>query len=199
MSMNTDFFHFNELLLNMGSVKSPAELQGMLCGRLCGSGTAGDNEWETKALAYLGLEHLARDPEPVTHLKALYARSLRLLEDVNYTFTPLLPGDESSLHRRTEELGFWCQGFLHGIASSGLKGEAQLSSNVADALRDLAQISQVAVGQDDDLEENEVYWQELVEYVKVAVLTIYTERLPQSVQQQPEQPSSLQDKNRPVH
>ena len=58
---------------------------------------------------------------------------------------------------------------------SGLSGEAKLSPDAADALRDLAQISQASLEDDDNVEENEVYWLELVEYVKVAVLTIYTE------------------------
>lgn len=174
MYNNVDFFLLNEMLLNLGSVNSPAELQGMLCGLLCGGKALSEKNWQSTALKFMDLDHITLDDEQAGNLNELYSLTVRLLEDVNFSFTPLLPSDESTMTRRTQELGSWCQGLLHGLGVSGLSGEATLTPDVADALRDLAQISQVSV-EEDDLEENEVYWLELVEYVKVAVLTIYTE------------------------
>ena len=184
-----DFFILNELLLNLGAVHSAAELQGMLCGQLCGGRVLSERDWMRHALEFLDIEHLQLDADQLSQLQALHRVTLSLLSDVNFSFMPLLPDDAYSIERRTEELGYWCQGFLHGLGTSGLSGAAQLGPDVADALRDLAQISQVGVDEVDDKEENEAYWLELVEYVKVAVLTIYSELS--------EQPG--QDNNNVVH
>ncbi len=175
MPEKIDFFTLNELLLNIGAVHSPAELQGLLCGRLSGGDVPPREAWIADVQAFLDIEHVELAPEQAELLHVLYTDTRTLMDDVNFSFTPLLPTDESSMERRTQELGAWCQGYLHGLGVSGLSGEAQLSSDAADAVRDLAHISQAGTNDDDELEENEVYWQELVEYVKVAVLTVYTE------------------------
>ena len=175
MRPEANFYLFNELFLNLGAVNSAAELQGMLCGRLSGGAQLSAESWLEKVTDFMDIGHVQLSEEQRSQIRQLYHDTLRLLEDVNFAFVPMLPGDEASIDRRTAELAAWCQGFLHGIGLSGLDGDAQLSPEVADALRDLAQISQASVDGDDDLAENEVYWQELVEYVKVAVLTVYTE------------------------
>ncbi|WP_086929802.1 UPF0149 family protein [Agarilytica rhodophyticola] len=199
MQNNLDFFVLNEMLLNIGSVNSPAELQGMLCGLLCGGKALSEEEWRSVALDFMDLAHITLNEEQQSNLIALYELTARLLEDVNFSFMPMLPGDESTITRRTQELGYWCQGLLHGLGVSGLSGEASLSPEVADALRDLAQISLVSVDEDDDLEENEAYWLELVEYVKVAVLTVYTELSESNSNQNDSNDNSANDKNNVVH
>jgi len=188
MPQKVDFYLFNELFLNLGAVNSPSELQGVLCGRLAGGAMMSAEDWLALAVEFADIGHVRLSDEQTSQIQELLQETARLLADVNYTFAPLLPGDEATIDRRAEELGLWCQGFLHGLGCSGLKGEAQLSPNVAEALRDLAQISQVSVDSDDDLEENEGYWLELVEYVKVAVLTVHTELV-----------DNTTDKNNVVH
>jgi len=175
MNEKIDFYILNELFLNMGAVNSPAEAQGMLCGKLCGGQDFAQDLWLDEVLRFMDLEDVRPNEEQTSLLGELYQHTIRLLEDVNFRFAPLLPSDEATITRRVEELGYWCQGFLLGIGTSGLTGDSQLSEDVADAVRDLAQISQVGIEDTDELEENEVYWNELVEYVKVAVLTIYVD------------------------
>lgn len=175
MQDKIDFHLLNDQFLNWGAVSSPAELQGLLCGKLCGGLKPSAAQWLEDAGTFLDLENDAFSDEQSDTVHALYELTLRLIDDLNFSFSPLLPGDETSLERRTLELSAWCQGFLHGLGTSGLSGNANLGVDVADALRDLAQICQVSVDADDDIEENEGYWVEIVEYVKVAVLTVYTE------------------------
>ncbi len=175
MPNKVDFFVLNELLLNLGAVCSPSELQGVLCGRISGGDIPTKADWPNEAVQFLDIEHVDLEDEQAQLIDGLYLDTRNLMDDVNFSFTPLLPSDESTIERRASELGSWCEGFLHGLGLSGLSGQAQLSSEVADALRDLAQITQISVDKDDNLEENESYWVELVEYVKVAVLTVYTE------------------------
>ncbi|WP_019603826.1 UPF0149 family protein [Teredinibacter turnerae] len=175
-------FHFlNDQLFNLGSVNSVAELQGMLCGRLCAGERLEAAQWNTLALEFMDLEHLALADEQSALLALILERTQALLDDQQLGFTPLLPADETSLDNRARELGAWCEGFLHGlgqaIGQSGLSADTGLSDDVKDSLRDLAHISQAeAISEgDSETEQDEVYWVELVEYVKVAVLNIYND------------------------
>lgn len=175
MSGKVDFFVLNELFLNLGAISSVSELQGMLCGRLAAGGEVSSEQWPDMALEYMDIDHIHLADDQRSQVDELFHMTLRLIEDVNFGFVPLLPDEDASIERRAQELGAWSEGFLHGLGASGLSGDETLGPDVADALRDLAQISQLCVDSDDDIEENEVYWQELVEYVKVAVLTIHSE------------------------
>ncbi|WP_075184863.1 UPF0149 family protein [Teredinibacter haidensis] len=173
-------FHFvNDQLMNMGSVNSVAELQGLLCGRLCAGDRLDAQQWQQVALEFLELDFITPNEEQEALFKLILENTDKLLNDQQYSFQPLLPDDNASLERRAQELAGWCEGFLHGlgqtIGKSGLGQGAELPKDVADALRDMAHISQAAVDAELDAEQNETYWVELVEYVKVAVLTVYTE------------------------
>ncbi len=57
---------------------------------------------------------------------------------------------------------------------AGLSEDATLTGDIADALGDLAAISQIGT-LDEESEEDEVSYTELVEYVRVAVLLVYAE------------------------
>ncbi len=170
-----DFEYLNDQFLNMGAIHSVSELQGMLCGMLSGGSDVSREHWRDEAIRFMDLAHLELPEEKLALLDLLLAESEKHLRDDNFIFRPLLPGDSATINRRVDELGAWCQGYLHGLGSSGLSGDATLSPDVAGALRDLAQISNAVLDEDADMEENEVYWNELVEYVKVAVLNIHGE------------------------
>ncbi len=170
-----DFFHLNELFLNSGAINSPSQLQGMLCGKLCGGATMSPEQWLAEAQEFMDIEHVTLDEGQKSLIESLYDQTQLLLQDVNFSFSPLLPEDGASITRRAQELGSWCEGFLLGIGVSGIGGEKKLSADVAEALRDLAQISQVDTSEVEDGDESEAFWVELVEYVKVAVLAVYTE------------------------
>jgi len=133
-------------------------------------------DWSGSAKKFLDIEDLVLNPEQDQVFSLIYTNTSAQLSDDHFRFMPLLPSDSVEIYRRTEELGCWSSGFLHGLGQIlGGRGEDKLPSEVADAMRDIANISQVVVGEDDDVEENEVYWNELVEYIKVAALTIYNE------------------------
>ena len=81
--------------------------------------------------------------------------------------------DDAALDERVMALGEWCQGFLFGLGQSGLSNETQLTTEIADVLRDLAAVAQV--GLNETAEDDEVSYSELVEYVRVAVLLVEAE------------------------
>lgn len=179
MSDILDFNYFNEELLNMGAISSAAELQGMLCGKVCGSGLAEQelpDDWMLEMQRFMDMEFLQLSSDQAALIVELYELTLQNLDDSDFRFRPLLPGEGASMQRRSEELAAWCRGYLHGIGTSGLQATDQLSADVADAIRDMAKISQVEIDPEETNQEKlETDWEGLVEYVKVAVLNVREE------------------------
>lgn len=154
---------------------SPAELHGLLCGRIGGGEQLSEEELVATVAEFLDVA-----PERVEDLgdmlPELYRFSSGQICSSGFEFSPLLPDDDFSLNERLASLGEWCQGFLFGLGNSGLSVETELTGDIADALGDLASISHVGALEDEnDAEEDEVSYTELVEYVRVAVLLIYAE------------------------
>ncbi len=183
MTVFRQYDEWADLLLKLQAIVSPAELQGMLCGRLSGGQRLSPTEWLRAAIEFMDLVdsdlETALDEESRGALLALYEECLANLSDYSRTLNLLLPPDEVTLRQRIDALAGWCEGFLHGLGASGLEGSSQLPPDVVEALRDLAQISQATLDEE-ELEENEFYYTELVEYVRVAVLTLFTELNPTS-------------------
>lgn len=164
-----------DLLLPMGSLNSPSELHGWLCGKLCGGARMEEADWLDQAWEFLdvvgGAGAEAR--EAVAHL---YATTLSQFNDEEFGLQLLLPDDETDLDQRVQALGQWCHGFLSGFGSAGIDGDAQFSADAADALRDLAAIVQAGLGdEDDDEDDAEGDFIEIAEYVRMATLTLFAD------------------------
>ena len=90
------------------------------------------------------------------------------------SFSLVLPDDEFILTQRVEALGFWVRGFLEGLA---LAAKGQLGSSdkdIQELLRDLVAISQID-DQADDSEGAEKEINEIIEYVRIGIVTIFSE------------------------
>jgi len=179
------FEDLNHLLVPLGALNSPAELHGMLCGKFCGGERLDADEWLLEALSFLDLiteddGSLKGDHEGATQtaIGRLYHVALAQLQDSDYSVQLLLPRDEADLQDRTNALGQWCHGFLTGFGSSGVAGTTQFSEDCTDALRDITAIVSIGDGSDDedqDSEGAENDFVEIVEYVRLAALTLFTD------------------------
>lgn len=172
----------NHLLVPVGALNSPAELHGMLAGKLTGGQRLDAEEWLAQALEFLDVitneEHgVESDPEGKVQaeLARLYHVTLAQLQDQGYSFQMLLPDDEATLEDRTRAVGEWCHGFLTGFGSAGIDPEAKFSEDAADALRDMAAIVSIGDGTDEDEEEAEGSLIEIIEYVRMAVITLFVD------------------------
>ena len=100
------------------------------------------------------------------------------MTDSNLEFELCLPdSDRYDLTARVNELAAWCDGFLYGLANAGLQPSEQLTGDVQEILRDFARISQlsdVTSGEEDE----EVAYNEIVEFVRMAALLIAEEVQP---------------------
>ncbi len=172
----------NHLLVPVGALNSPAELHGMLTGKLAGGQRLEGEEWLTQSLEFLDVitneEHgVESDPEGKVQaeLARLYHVTLAQLQDQGYSFQMLLPDDEADMEDRTRAVGEWCHGFLTGFGSAGIDPNAKFSEDAADALRDMAAIVSIGDGGDEEEEEAEASLFEIVEYVRMAVLTLFAD------------------------
>lgn len=174
-------FDFDELgnhLLEQGSDISPARLHGCLCGLLAGGADEApevglDAVAETLDGAFYGAS--------AERIMELYTVSAAALADDEFTFHPLLPDDDEELDVRTAALAEWASGFLEGMAHLRAQlaaGDNPLSKDSDEVMTDIAAMAQATVGEEeDDDEENDLeeHYFELVEYLRFAVLNVFTD------------------------
>ena len=190
MSHQFTFNYLNEKLLNFGSVSSISELHGFVSGRAAGGNALNSEQLVHEQLSFIGLELEDLNDDILSILDFIQNDTREAIVSDGLTFSPLIPEDDYSLARRTQETGAWSQGFLHGFAASKAHDKGDLSAEVADALRDLANIAQADVGDDDVSEEAEKQLVEILEYLKVVVLMIYQEFVAKTSYEQEKQTSS---------
>ncbi len=162
-----------DMLLPLGAVNSPAELHGMLCGRLSGGAPLQVQQWLRLAWEFLDLSGEAGG-EAALVLQQLHRVTQAQLRDEEFGLELQLPDDDTDLDQRLAALSQWCHGFLSGFGSAGIAGDRQLSADASDALRDFAAIVQISADEEAD-EESESHYMELVEYVRMATLTLFLE------------------------
>lgn len=164
----SDFDQVADLFLMEGVDLSPSEWHGCVVGLLV-SGLRSDDL--LAAMGHALKESITGDLMVATEHAA--AASLRALCDPDYGFSPLVPDDDDELEIRSEGLALWSEGFLKGFAA-GVTQSDQVTTESAEILRDLAQIARVEVSGFDDFDEQENDFFELLEYVRVVVLNLYS-------------------------
>ncbi len=99
------------------------------------------------------------------------------LADPLLSFQLLLPGLDLPIAVRAEALVQWMDGFLQGLGESGIR-ERDMNAEARELLKDFLEISELDTDLQDDNENDEKNLFELVEYCRVAVLSLYEEFAP---------------------
>ena len=100
------------------------------------------------------------------------------MTDSNLQFELCLPdSDNIDLSARVNALASWCDGFLYGLANAGLQEKQSLSAEAQEILLDFSRIAQLD-GADTGEEDEEISYNELMEFVRMAVLLIAEEIQP---------------------
>jgi yecA family protein len=165
---------FDELadsLAPLGTLNSPSELQGLLCGKLCGGAVFGEVEWLLEAVEFLDFTQAPDESIRNLLTRLFYATRAQLRGD--FALELMLPDDDTEMEQRLDALSQWCHGFLTGFGSAGVKQD--LSEEARDTLEDLAALVQVAA---DDEDDSEADYMEVTEYVRVAAASLYYEFAP---------------------
>lgn len=166
---NSAYFSFANLLATSGQPVSPAELHGLLLGRSCAGAGFDPQSWLADAAELLG------DTVPDNLQQALIGLQEMVRAELtgsDMAVVLLLPPDEAALPERAEALGEWCQGFLDGFGMT--ISDQALSAEAMEVLQDLASIAQVQSALDES-EDGESDYMEVMEYLRVAPLLLFTE------------------------
>ena len=179
------FSELEEVMRSNGLLSEPSEIHGELCGLSCIMGADAVPAWVSQVMADSGQSGGAAQAS----LEALATATWAALESGDMDLRLLLPDDEYALEMRAEHLGFWCQGFIHGLGAAATPGQDSplLANEVTrEIINDFTQISQAAFTAEETEDEGEAAYMELVEYVRVSVQLSFEELY--RVRQQPDQP-----------
>jgi len=164
-------------LERLDSDMGPAECHGAFTGLLCAAGRVEKGQWLKRLLPEFDSGNLLAK-ESLTVLGNLYDETVHQLNDAVLDFQLLLPDDEDPLEERIEALAEWCQGFLLGMSEGGIKDLAALPGDSGEVMRDLVEIARAGSYDLSDNEEDEISYNELLEYVRTGVLLINEELNP---------------------
>ncbi len=177
MDEKIDFDTLDDVLKRCGSNWNAAQTHGLLTGRLAIGGVAAGADWLLQVLDTTDPNNAACS-ECRKHLDGLYQATFWQLSERLSEFDALLPGDGDDVSVRTEALGHWCEGFLHGLVSAqhGDALKKRLGAEpLSDIIKDMLQMTRAGLDEELDLEENEAAYVELVEYLRVAAQLSYEE------------------------
>jgi uncharacterized protein YgfB (UPF0149 family) len=166
---------FERVLRDARALVEPAEAHGTLAGALCSSREYGLIEWLHEILPEDSPDH---DALQSSVLQNVYDSMVLTLTGDNADFEPLLPDDEAPLMTRADALSDWCKGFLYGIGSGAVPDASKVSTEAEEIIGDLKQITSVGVEADEQNEENETAFAEVVEFVRVGVQLLFVELAP---------------------
>ncbi|MBU2967154.1 UPF0149 family protein [Amphritea sp. 2_MG-2023] len=169
-----EYYEICDVLIAEDSMtSSAAELHGLLCGYLAAGARFSHDAWLKLAMELTDITEFRHESSKLAFTD-LYDGVVAQLEQSDFSFQLLLPDDDLSMAERAEALGCWCQGYLSGFGLQGGHTNESLSSELKEALADMAQIAQIELEPDAD-EDNEADLMELQEYVRISSMMIYGE------------------------
>ena len=177
MSGEPEHDELDTALSRCGAAWDAAQSHGLLASRLAVGGADAGSEWLADVLGETDSAN-ALVTECRSLLEALYENTHRALAERQSAFELLLPDDGDSPERRVRALAHWCEGFLHGLVSAGnteaLKNRLA-AEPLGDIIKDLLQMTRASFDAEEDANESEQAYAELVEYVRVAAQYTYEE------------------------
>ncbi|MFZ5756417.1 MAG: UPF0149 family protein [Pseudomonadota bacterium] len=160
-------------LEDIGAAGGAAAMHGLLSGLAC----AGAGLPEARLRALLA-DELEVDLDDVTfrELRNVDGILRRQLADDDLGFELLLPEDDRPLAERVAAMAEWCDGFLAGFGTgSGGRKDQDFPEDVRMLLETIGEFTRAEVGESDGEDEAERNYMELVEYLRIAALTIHLE------------------------
>lgn len=148
---------------------SGSELHGVICGYLS-AGAISEGERYLRAL----VAHKKKDPlirKATIALFELFSYSQEQLTNNTFTFTLMLPDDNTPLKNRAKAFGEWCEGFIQGFTLSGINQE-HLEADCQEVLHHIQEFAQLDYDKLSIDEEDEKSLMEVSEYTRTAVIQL---------------------------
>lgn len=169
-----DFDLIADVFVTESITASPSELHGQLCGYLASGVTLPLEDWLSMVVEFCDIGGWKEEASRAVIVE-LYTATLTLFQNGEFALVPSISDDDAELCERGVTLAQWAHGFLAGYGLSGQKKD--LSDETKQILRDFANISgmQAEMRALEDNNDNEADLTELVEYVRLSAMMLYTE------------------------
>ena len=177
-----DWDEIADQLFNAGQTLNPSELHGVLVG-LMGAGFDPDDQHhlEQTLASVEKAVGMQLQGELVDIVSRLNLATLSAIVDTDYAFHVFLPDDDDPIEQRLRSFSNWVTGFISGYTEGMTVRQAAglaIQPEVADVLKDFASIAQVETDQV-ETEEAERQLEELVDYVRLATISIVQDAINQ--------------------
>ena len=170
-----DYDAIDTLLVRAEAEAYAAEFHGFVCGQLCVSGKADEELWKD----FLDVQ--SNDDELVQlcydEALQLISQTIEQLQAEEFGLQLLLPDDNSSIGLRVEALVNWCHGFLNGYGLSEAQNKSGTTGECNEIIEDFTQMCRLDLA-DEEPDDEEQSYMELVEYARVGAIFIYEELQP---------------------
>jgi uncharacterized protein YgfB (UPF0149 family) len=176
-ALDTEYERIAQHLAASELSPSPGEAHGILCGLICGGAADPQRAWLEQLLpgsagAAAGSEYA----DAAAGLALLAGRTLGEIEGPGLGFAVLLPDDSQPLAERATALYDWVRGFLFALGVLGVS-EQDLTDQTREIFRDFADLTRMDLDDLTDDSGNEDALTELTEFVWVAAMLVYEERV----------------------
>lgn len=162
-------------LVSMKSTTGPAEMHGLLSGVICSGKRMDGKNWLDLIQGIMHDDEAGDFKECRKVLVSLYEITSSQLKNNDFNFHLLLPPEEDPINERAQCLSEWCAGFMYGLGISGLCIDDTSNNDCQEALYHIAEISKLDYTDIDVSDHDENCFMEVMEYVRMAVLMLYTE------------------------
>jgi hypothetical protein len=184
-----DFDQVKEVVTPHSELESPAFIQGMLIGLLCGDNDIQEAVWIKKLIEEANIKKVKESFLKVLH--DLYQETNKGMNGSGFELELCLPDDNEALVYRALMIGQLCEGILYGLGLIGCLNDAEneIAPDVRELVSDFSDIASIDIDDlgksvaDGDTEESDLM--QLVEFVKIGILTINESLNPADAQQIP--------------
>jgi len=165
------FSQITELLEEAELFTSASELHGILSGFICGGIDLDSKGWLPHLNDVIN-EGMGLPPKAKKLANAIHAQIVSQVTDDGLGFSLLVPNDEQPLDDRCDAMSQWAQGFLLGF---GMVQQAlnQATEEIQELIKDIRDISQVSLDFEEENEEFEIAYAEIVEYLRIGAMLCF--------------------------
>ena len=170
-----DYLTFATELQSSGLAVNPAEIHGLLTGMLSGGLSLTDKSWQPLIFDYTN-EGMGWPDRTLKLAQQTLDVTTQELTGSDMELSMLMPDEDASasLFDIADGLAEWVNHFISGLGLVAVDLK-KASSNVKEALADLEEISKLGIDEDEDQQEQAMLLEQVLEHVKVCVLTIHAE------------------------
>ncbi|MGB5446008.1 MAG: UPF0149 family protein [Psychromonas sp.] len=148
-----------------------SETHGVLSGLICGGVKLDGKSWQPYFNDVVN-EGVGLPIKAQKLVESIYGQVVNQFTDDGLGFNLLLPDDGVPLDERAEAMSQWAQGFLVGF---GMVQQAlnQAPAEIQELIRDIRDISQVSLDFEQEDEDSEIAFAEIVEYLRVGAMLCF--------------------------